>query len=223
MSALAVLTVVLAALAWPVGRDLTGRRGFRALRPVRSARRRRSELGALADAAAIAELLAMALRSGGTRHRAVEVVVPDAPPPLRPLLRELADELGQGRGGSTTWARWAAADPRLDACAAAWRLSEQCGVPLAPALEQAARTARTRLTAARRLEAATAGARATMLLLTVLPVVGLLAAWALGVSPTVAAGSPPAAASLLVGAVLTGLGWVSGRAILRRAVRPGAA
>ena len=53
MSALVVLTVVLAALAWPVGRDLTGRRGFQALRRVRSARRRRSELVALADAGAV--------------------------------------------------------------------------------------------------------------------------------------------------------------------------
>lgn len=223
MSALAAVALVLAAAAWPAANDPTARGGLRLAGPSRPSGRRRGDLAALRDAAALADLLAMALRSGGSRHRAVEVVGPDAPEALRPLMRELGDELAAGRGGSSTWTRWVLDDPRLDACAAAWRLSEECGVPLAPALEQAARTARARLAAARRLEAVSAGARATMLLLTVLPGIGLLAAWALGVSPLMVVGSPAATVSLVAGAVLTGLGWMSGRAILRRAARPGVA
>lgn len=223
MSILAALALVLALVVWPIGGGPAGRsRGQRAEGP-RPRGRRRGDLEALADAAGVAELLAMALRSGGSLHRAVEVVGPDAPSSLRPLLVELGEELAQGRGGAATWARWALEHPRLDACAAAWRLSEECGVPLAPALEQAARTARARLASARRLEAASAGARATMVMLTLLPGVGLLAGWALGVSPVAIAGSTAAVISLLVGVLLTGLGWVIGRAILRRAARPGVA
>lgn len=223
MSGLALVAVVLAALVWPTGPGPAPRRGTRPAWSSPSRLVRRRDPDALADAAVLAELLAMALRSGGSPQRAVDVVGPDAPQSVQPLLRELGDALAHGQGGSATWHRWALDDPRLHACAAAWRLSEECGVPLAPALEQAARTIRARTAAHRRLEAASAGARATMLLLTVLPGVGLLAAWALGVSPAVVAGSPITVASVLVGVVLTGLGWTSGRAILRRAVRPGTA
>lgn len=172
------------------------------------------------DAALLAELLAMALRSGGARHRAVDVVLPDAPERVQPLLEELSDRLAEGRDGGEAWVRWAARCPALGPCAAAWRLSEECGVALAPALEQAAATARARAAATQRLAASTAGARATMWLLTGLPLVGLVAAVGLGVSPSGVAASPAASASILVGTVLTGLGWLSSRVILARAGRP---
>lgn len=221
MSLLLPLVVVLAALVWPSRRPQVGPRP--GLRTVPDGRGRRGAM-TLADAAALAELLAMALRSGGSRARAVEVVSPDAPCSLRPLLDELASVLAGGGSGSAAWRRWADEHPALEPCAAAWRLSDRCGVPLAPALEQAASSARSRLATAQRVEAASAGARATMTLLTVLPGLGLVAGWALGVSPMrIAHESPVAAGSVLVGAVLTVVGWTLGRAILRRAVRPGLA
>lgn len=221
MSVLVALVVVLGVLVWPPRREpVSASQGVRALPGGRT----RREGMTVADAAALAELLAMALRSGGSRARAVEVVAPDAPSSVRPLLDELASALAAGASGSQAWRRWADAHPALEPCAAAWRLSDRCGVPLAPALEQAASSARSRLATAQRVEAASAGARATMTLLTVLPGLGLVAGWALGVSPMrVAHESPVAAGSVLVGAVLTVVGWTLGRAILRRAVRPGLA
>ena len=84
-------------------------------------------------------------------------------------LHSRAAMLAGGGSGSAAWRRWADEHPALEPCAAAWRLSDECGVPLAPALEQAATSARSRLAAAQRIEAASAGARATMTLLTLLP------------------------------------------------------
>lgn len=216
MTPAVVVLLVLAALTWP-GRATPGERTWSAagLRRVR----RRDELG-LEEAAALAELLAMGLRSGGAPARVVEVVAPDVPDAARVLLDELGRELAAGRTGEQTWARWAGEHPALAPCASAWRLSQRCGVPLAPALEQAACSARAALSARRRLDAASAGARATMGLLTLLPVVGLLAGLALGVSPAALLGSPAALVSLATGVVLTVLGWATSRAVLRRATRP---
>lgn len=214
-----VLAVVLAVLIWP-GRAAPGRAV-----PSLLGRRRRGGAPPTVtseDAAALAELLAMALRSGGARQRAVEVVRPDAPASTHDLMDALYAELASGRGGGRTWEQWAREHPTLDPCASAWRLSDECGVALAPALDQAARSAWARVAAAQRLKAASAGARATMVLLTALPGIGLLAAWALGVSPArILADSPAASMSVALGVVLTAVGWAVSRWILARAVRAG--
>ena len=67
--------------------------------------------------------------------------------------------------------------------AGAWSLSEDLGVALAPSMATSAKVLRARVQARRRLDASTAGARATMHLLTLLPLAGLLAGFAFGLTP----------------------------------------
>ena len=72
----------------------------------------------------------------------------------------------------------------LPACAdiaAAWEMSDRHGCPLADAVTSAAADLRARRRHDRALEAATAGAKATMGVLVLLPVLGMALAWMLGV------------------------------------------
>ena len=65
-----------------------------------------------------------------------------------------------------------------------------------------------------------AGPRASMWLLTVLPLSGPLVAVLLGLPLAEVYGSAPAMVAAAVGLVLTCLGWSWSRALLRRALRP---
>ena len=236
MWVLALLT--LAATVWPVavpnrpGRGrlasdtrLTGPLRSTSTRsgklPSRLSRLRRSPSMTAADIADAAELLTMGLRSGAPPVRAVEVVLPDCPDAVTPLLRSLAEDLRRGESVEPTLSDWTQRHPELAPVSAAWALSERVGVALAPALDQAARSSREIVQARRRVEAAGAGARATMWLLTALPMVGLGAAVLLGVTPAVLVGEPAALVSIAVGVLLTGVGWTVSTIIVRRATRPG--
>ena len=99
----------------------------------------------------------------------------------------------------------------------AWRLSEELGASAADVTRAAAATARSRRTARERTAAVVAGPRASMWLLTGLPLAGPVAGTVLGVGPASLYGSGPAVASAVTGAALTAMGWWWGRAILRRA------
>ncbi len=91
--------------------------------------------------------------------------------------------------------------------ASAWRLSESTGAPLAEAVDRAAAQLRSGLSRRRRLAAAIAGPRATVTLLTALPLSGPLLGLACGLSPSALyLSSAPAAGSALIGAFLTVLG-----------------
>ena len=175
---LAVIGLVLAAtLVWP-GRQqpasLSGPAGRGAGAPWR-ARRVRGRLADLESMAAVADLLAMALRSGATPVTAVAAVVGEAPDPWHGVLEEVGDELAAGGAAGGVWRRHALHHPELRPVAGAWSLSEGLGVALAPSMATSAQVLRARVQARRRLDAATAGARSTMHLLTLLPLVGLLA------------------------------------------------
>lgn len=109
----------------------------------------------------------------------------------------------------------------LDRVAAAWQLSADLGVPLAPVLEQVAATIRKRRQAAEHLQALAAGPRTSMWVLTALPLAGPVLAVVVGVSPArLLTQSPVAAGSAVVGLVLTGLGWWWSRVLTSRATRP---
>lgn len=101
-----------------------------------------------------------------------------------------------------------------------WLLSRQLGCPLAPSLRICADTLRADLERDRRIAAATAGPRATMHLLTVLPVLGLGLAALAGLSPWSVLASPVAVVTLVPGLGLMALGRVVSARMIRSAARP---
>lgn len=148
----------------------------------------------LDDDAGYAEVLAVALRAGAST----------------PAARDLAEGLvPQGRVQASSL------------LAQAMVLADDLGTPLAPAVDVCAHVARDRAAAQRRRHTALSGVRASMWLLTALPVAGPIGLLLIGVDVAQTyAGSALAAGSTVLGALLTGLGWWTSRAIVRRAVRP---
>ncbi len=103
--------------------------------------------------------------------------------------------------------------------ASAWALSERHGAPLAVAVERAAAGLREARARQRKVAVAVAGPRATVTVLTVLPLTGPLFGLACGVDPvTLYIGSPvgPACAVAGVGLIVVGRLWC--RRMIRRAV-----
>ena len=180
------------------------------------------------DLADLVELLVPPLRAGAAPHEALRIatfVVGDRAG-LSGLTHALRSAAEEGRALAEAWAGEPARSGRLprrelDFVARAWTLSEETGVPLAEALATAARVMRARQAAERSLAAATAGARASMALLALLPAAGPAIGLLFGFSPLrLYTGSPAAAASVVTGVLLglAGLAW--SRSILRRAMRP---
>lgn len=165
------------------------------------------------------ERLAPALRSGLPPAAAAEVVGQHhASAETRELMDTLVRSARHGAGWSDAWRRAAERHgcTELHLVAAATRLSERLGSPLADAMTAAAASIR----AAQRREAAaasaSAAARATVNLLSVLPVGGLALGAALGLSPTTMYGSPLGAACGVLAVFLTvGGRWVTARMVRR--------
>jgi tight adherence protein B len=143
-----------------------------------------------------------------------------------PAVAGLASDLVRAgrlvRPASTVWDDWASrsGSDELAFVAAAWRLSERTGAPLAAAVERAARGLRDVRRRRGRVSAAVAGPRATVTVLTALPLAGPLLGLACGVDPrTLYLGSPLSTAAVVVGAGLAVLGrWWCARMV--RAVAP---
>lgn len=96
----------------------------------------------------------------------------------------------------------------------AWRLSVEAGVPLADAIDVGVELLRADRRAASQLEVALAGPRATIRVLTLLPLAGPLLGAAFGVSPAAWLSSPISVASVLAGVALMGFGrWWCARLI----------
>jgi tight adherence protein B len=99
----------------------------------------------------------------------------------------------------------------LTLLAHAWSLSEDLGAPLAQAVRTTTALIEARIAHERRLAGAVAGAKATVNLLTVLPVAGPLLALVLGIGPAeLFGGSRLTQGSLALGLGLAGIGrwWV---------------
>ena len=238
----AALAAVLGCLVWP-GRSADpatgpprsrggGSAGSRAAGAVERARswvprrllRRRPDDAWVAD---FAEVVAVGLdagldlpsaalasaRSAGVRSRA---------PGLATHLQASVDG---GRGVTTLLdvASDIAAEVRrdLDLLVAAWRLAEQVGAAASAVTASAAASVRERRAAADRTAVAVAGPRASMLLLSALPLAGPAAALLIGLSPSRLYDSAPARVLAAAGLVLTAVGWWWARGLLRRARRPG--
>lgn len=218
-----VVTAVLVAMAvliWPVRsrlhRPVAGDRGVRsrwASWPLvagswRSHRPTGPGAGAAVEAE-LAELLALCLSAGLGPDQAIALAVG-------------SDERGDARRRAVAAQLESpvheAGTPSL--LVLAWRMSCERGSPLKAVVGVCARTLRSADAADRRRKAAEAGPRASMWLLTALPVVGPAVAAVAGVDVVSAYSTTVAALSCAVGAGLTLVGWLWARRLLQAAVRP---
>ncbi|GAB3063097.1 hypothetical protein GCM10027053_27080 [Intrasporangium mesophilum] len=148
--------------------------------------------------------------SGRTRRREIEL-----------LVEALVEAAEAGTPMSSTWAESArrSGSAELAFIASAWRLSETTGAPLAAAVGRAADGLRDARTRRGKLAVAVAGPKATVTVLTALPLTGPLFGWVCGVGPVAMyLGSGLSLISLLLGLALIVLGrfWCS--RIIRAAV-----
>jgi tight adherence protein B len=104
---------------------------------------------------------------------------------------------------------------------AAWRLAEDVGAAASAVTSSAAASVRERRAAADRTAVVVAGPRASMLLLSALPLAGPAAAMLVGLSPGRLYDSTAARLLGATGLLLTAAGWWWARGLLRRARRPG--
>lgn len=188
--------------------------------------RYRPRRGAAAEIADWAEALTPCLRAGLPPGHALLLSAQALRSPSDALRVSLDQAQAAARRGDRLGPVWsqAAAEqglPQLAFLARAWQLSEELGASLVPAVQSTAAVLRERQGAERRLAAAAAGPRASMWLLTALPLSGPLVGLFFGVGPLgLYAGSGTTLVFLGAGVVLEAVGWWWSRRLLRRAMRP---
>lgn len=234
MSAVALLTV-LAVLAWPgrrsaraVGAGLRRHLGPRdvgnppwgapwsALRRVAGGSR--SGPGS-SQWLPVLDQLAAALRAGLPPGEALAMALTGGSPVVREALTVVLEAARDGRPCAPAWARVARSTPgpQVELLARSWAVSERLGAPLADAVDSASRALRSRRDLDSRVETATAGARTTAAILTLLPVAGIGLALLMGIGPSTLYGSWPAVLSLLAGLLLLAAGRVVVTGMITRA------
>lgn len=141
------------------------------------------------------------------------------------LLTRLVEAAEQGAPLAPVWMSHArdAGSPELALIGRAWALSESLGAPLADCVGTAADLVRQRIARERRLAVALAGPRATMTVLTVLPLAGPGVGLLLGIGPAELYSGVPALASVILGIVFLAVGRLWCAAMVRRLARPRAA
>ncbi len=238
----AVAVAALVAVAVLVAPRSTGLSGPLALHSARlelPPRRRGGRRGRRARAAAVAEALSVldavgpALRVGLPSATALAHLAQTSPS-RGSLVHELvAVENGLGRHGvhparaspiGQVW--WSAAArsgaEELELVGAAWTLADVSGVALADAVDLAGRLLRESRSRQARLDVLLAGPRATMALLTMLPLAGPAVGLLFGIAPLrLYAGSPLSLLSAACGIALLVVGRLWCRALLRRALSAG--
>ena len=186
----------------------------------REVRLRRPQQGWTAD---FAELAAVGLDAGLPSAQAA-VLACAVGASTRPEMQGLADRLvevdNEGGAVGDCLARGADDDPDLRFLAASWQLTDEFGVAAAPAARTAAGVLRERAAAEERRVVLAAGPRASMWLLTLLPLSGPAVALLLGLPVDEVYGGGAALASAMTGLLLTCAGWLWSRRLLRRAARP---
>ena len=171
-----------------------------------------------ADLLGLLEAIAPALEAGVAPASALRIAA-DARSgsgqldPLAALARDLASAAAEGATLSPLWreAAGSAGSAELLLLAQAWSLTEDMGVPLAQAVRTTAGLLEARIAHERRLAGAVAGAKATVNVLTVLPIGGPLLGLVLGIGPIeLYAGSSLTQSSLALGLGLAAVGrwWV---------------
>lgn len=170
------------------------------------------------DLLGLLEAIAAALEAGMAPAAALRIAADARSGPgrtdlLTALARAMASAAADGSPLGPLWreAAESAGSAELLILAQAWSLTEDMGVPLAQAVRTTARLLETRIAHERRLAAAVAGAKATVNVLTVLPIGGPLVALVLGIGPGELYGSSRLTqGSLVLGLCLAGIGrwWV---------------
>ncbi|EAQ00450.1 hypothetical protein JNB_09764 [Janibacter sp. HTCC2649] len=242
MTLLLVALLVTAIVLWPLARPVLGSRPSATIvqldadggasssgwpgwlqallaREVRFGRRRR---GWVAD---FAELSAVGLDAGLPAAEAARLACDvGGSAATRPEFAVLGEQItaAQGRGSpiGQCLLRVAEGDRDLAFLAAAWSLTDEFGVAAAPAARASAAVLRERAESDDRRMVLAAGPRASMWLLTLLPLTGPLVALVLGLPVGDVYGSTASLVAAVVGLVLTGCGWLWSRTVLRRALRP---
>lgn len=170
------------------------------------------------DLLGLLEAIAPALEAGMAPASALLIAAdarsrPGRLDPLAELASDIASTAAEGARLGPRW-RKAAVSQRsaeLLLLAQAWSLTEDMGMPLAQAVRTTAGLLEARIAQERRLAGAVAGARATVNVLTVLPVGGPLLGLVLGIGPDeLYGGSRLTQGSLVLGFCLAGIGrwWV---------------
>lgn len=178
-----------------------------------------------AECLAVLESMVVLLRAGTPTGHALDLAT-------RPVRREETE----GAAGWSRLVRAAQADDDVAACwnelaqewdatvfddvAAAWRMASRHGCPIADALEAAAEGIRAQRRHGAAVEAAVAGARSTMTVLMVLPVVGVGLGVLLGVDMLDVYAGPSGFLTLWPGLLLLGVGRRWARRIVSGALRP---
>ena len=240
-----MVLAVLACLLWPgserrgsgAARDPTGRLGptaaagtspsltrIRALLGRLGARGRRGDDDWVAD---FAEVVAVGLEAGLDLPSAA--VASARSPGVRrraPWLAERLDASVREGAGVTALLDGhdlVAVEERRDLqlLVTAWRLAEQVGAGASAVTASAAASVRQRRVAADRTAVVVAGPRASMVLLSVLPLAGPVGAALVGLPPGRLYDSVTARVLAAAGLLLSAAGWWWARSLLRRARRPG--
>jgi tight adherence protein B len=170
------------------------------------------------DLLGLLEAIAPALEAGMAPASALRIAA-DArsgtgrPDPLTAVARAMSAAAADGATLGPLWreAAESAGSAELLLLAQAWSLTEDMGAPLAQAVRTTTGMLEARIAHERRLAAAVAGAKATVKVLTVLPIGGPLLALVLGIGPAeLYGGSRLSQGSLVLGLCLAGIGrwWV---------------
>lgn len=245
VAAVASVAALVAMVLWPGRRAASFDRAADQGRPRRPGRGPRRGLpswmavarrgGAVGEGewvAEFAELAALALDAGlppgEATGLAADVVGPDAVGTSGKAMEEavVAGMAGVSvgaalrRAAQTNSGRRSPAGEPLGFLGAAWLLSDDLGAPAASAARVCATVLRERAAAEANRRVVAAGPRASMWLLTALPLCGPLVGVLLGMPVTRLYGRPAAVLSVALGVVLTAIGWAWARAILRRALQP---
>lgn len=170
----------------------------------------------------VLDQLAASLRAGLPPTDALALTTKDSGRDVRRTLESVLDAAREGRQCAPAWARAARATGRLELqlLARSWAISEQLGAPLADAVDSTARSARSQTELSSRLATATAGARTTATILSLLPVAGVGVALLMGIGPADLYGSPTAVVSLAVGLLLIAAGRVVVNGMVDRVTDP---
>jgi tight adherence protein B len=137
------------------------------------------------------------------------------------LTGSLTAAASRGGGLAAVWSEWARLTraPEIAFVASAWALSERHGAPLAVAVERAAAGLREARARQRKVRVAVAGPRATVTVLTVLPLTGPAFGLACGIDPaSLYLGSRIGALSAVLGVALIVVGRLWCWRMIRRAV-----